>query len=261
VILQPLKDWCSSNGLSLLKDFFQWNSDGDWINWKPPNSPDHIISLFPTLFNNLVGCTPSSRTSPDSQSWGGKTFSVKDGYTHFLSETQGPPPSKIWKELWSRPSFPKVNILCWILVHGKILTAENLLKCGIQGPSRCPFCLSASESIPHIFLECHFSSQIWNLIYLPLSHPPPLSENWNDIFISWKQRYVGSFKNKKQFTLLWRKIPKFVYWELWLAHNQAIFHEKLPPVHSIFAKILWTSSRSFQVQSNWIRSTRCFGTK
>jgi hypothetical protein len=59
-----------------------------------------------------------------------------------------------------------------LLVHGKILTAENLLKHGIQGPSRCPFFLSASESISHLFLECPFSSQVWNLIYLPLSLPP-----------------------------------------------------------------------------------------
>jgi ribonuclease HI len=79
--------------------------------------------------------------------------------------------------------------------------------------------------------------------------PPPLSENWNDLFISWKQRYVGSFKNKKQFTLLWRQIPKFVCWELWLARNQAIFHEKLPPVHNIFAKICGLVAEVFKTKA------------
>jgi len=58
--LRPLKDWCSSKGLSLLKDFCQWNSYGDWINWKSPNASDHINFLLPTFFNNLAGCTPSS---------------------------------------------------------------------------------------------------------------------------------------------------------------------------------------------------------
>jgi hypothetical protein len=30
------------------------------------------------------------------------------------------------------------------LVHGKILTRENILKRGIQGPTRCALCLSHS---------------------------------------------------------------------------------------------------------------------
>jgi hypothetical protein len=248
--LQPLKDWCCSNGFSKLRDFFLWSTEGDWINWKSPNPPDFLNPLLPIFFNNLVGCAPPNRSISDSRSWGGKSFSVKDGYTHLLSEIQGPPPpSNIWKEIWSGPSLPKINTFCWLLVHGKILTAENLLKRGIQGPSHCPFCLTASETITHLFMECNFTTQLWNLIYLPLPISPPPPENWNNLFTFWKQRYVGSFKNKKQFTLLWRQIPKFVCWELWLARNQAIFREKLPPMHSIFAKICGLISEVFKTKA------------
>jgi hypothetical protein len=126
--LQPLKHWCCSNGFSKLWEFFHWNSEGDWTNWKSPNPPDLLNLLLPSFFSNLVGCAPSNHSISDSRSWGGKLFSVKDGYTYLLYETQGPPSSNIWKEIWSGPSLPKINTFCWLLVHRKILTAENLLK-------------------------------------------------------------------------------------------------------------------------------------
>ena len=104
---------------------------------------------------------------------------------------------------------------------------------------------SLSFPFPPLIFRIHPPYFYWKSLLLPNLEPhlpsslssPPLPENWNDLFISWKQRYDGNFKNKKQFTLLWRKIPKFVCWELWLARNQSIFREKLPPMHSIFAKI------------------------
>jgi hypothetical protein len=73
VSLHPLKYWCYSEGLYLLKDFCQWNSDGDWTNWKPSNTPDHIRPLISTFFNNF-GCAPSHLSLPDSHSWGEKMF-------------------------------------------------------------------------------------------------------------------------------------------------------------------------------------------
>jgi hypothetical protein len=210
------------------------------------NLPENLTPLLPVLFNNLVGCAPLNRFTADSRSWGGKPFSVKEGYSHLLSNLPGFPTSKIWKEIWSGPSLPKVNALCWLLAHGKILTAENLLKWGIQGPSRCPLCLEASETINHLFLECNFSLQLWSLIYLPLPNISPLPDNWTTLLTHWKQRYSGSFKNKKGFTLLWKQIPKFVTWEIWVARNQAIFRGKSPSVNISFAKICGITSEVFR---------------
>jgi hypothetical protein len=245
-ILHPLKNWCYMNDLTKLQDFCLWNNEGDWVRWKPPNLPENLTPLLPILFNNLAGCAPLNRFTADSRSWGGKPFSVKEGYSHLLSNLPGFPTSKLWKEIWSGPSLPKVNAFCWLLAHGKILTAENLLKRGIQGPSRCPLCLEASETITHLFLECNFSLQLWSLIYLPLPNISPLPDSWTTLLTHWKQRYSGSFKNKKGFTLLWKQIPKFVTWEIWLARNQAIFHGKSPSVNSSFAKICGITSEVFR---------------
>jgi hypothetical protein len=43
------------------------------------------------------------------------------------------PQSQKYGRKSGRPSLPKVNIFCWLMVHGKILTTENLKKRGILG--------------------------------------------------------------------------------------------------------------------------------
>jgi hypothetical protein len=113
------------NDLHKLQDFCLWNNEGEWVSWKPPILLVNLTPLLHVLFNNLVGCAPINQYTTDSRSWGSKPFSVKEGYSHLLSETLGPPLSKLWKEIWSNPSLPKVNTFCWLLAHGKILTLKT----------------------------------------------------------------------------------------------------------------------------------------
>ena len=61
---------------------------------------------------------------------------------------------RLWKKVWHPDSIPKVNIFTWILMHNKLLTAENLRKTGIIGPSRCAMCNMDKETTSHIFLQC-----------------------------------------------------------------------------------------------------------
>jgi hypothetical protein len=157
--LHPLKYWCYSKGLFLLKYVCIWAPNGDWINSKPMDTPSHLRPLSSLLFNRLDSCAPPNFSKSDFCSWGSSNYSVKEGYSLLQYSFQGPSVSKIWKEIWSKPSLPKVNILCWLMVHVKILTVENFQKHRIMGPYRCPLCLEASKTIPHLFLEFPFSSQ------------------------------------------------------------------------------------------------------
>jgi hypothetical protein len=81
-----------------------------------------------------------------------------------------------------------------------------------------------------LFFDFPFSLQVWDLMLAslhPKFHPP---SNWNEMFVHWKQRYAGSFNKKLLFASLWRQIPKFTCWGIWLARNKAIFQNKsLPP--------------------------------
>jgi hypothetical protein len=209
-ILNPIRLWCLSNGFSKLKDFSEWTTTSLWHSWKSLSPPAQLLPLLPTLLDHLSGCTPLNLQCRDTRCWGSSKYSVKQGYASLLADIPGPPPSKIWSFVWSGPSLPKINAFIWVMVHNKILTAENLQKRGIVGPSRCALCMASEESIQHLFFECPLSIHIWDLMIAPLRslfHPP---SNWNDMFVHWKQRYVGSFNKKLLFASLWRQTPNFI---------------------------------------------------
>jgi hypothetical protein len=128
------------------------------------------------------------------------------------------------------------------MAHGKLLTVDNLQKHGIVGPSRCVLCKGAIETIQHLFFECPFSIQVWDLLYRDLQsrYSPP--SNWNDMFLNLKQTYSSTFIHKPIFKRIWKAVPKFIYWEIWLARNKANFHYisiHHSRVHSLACNLLY----------------------
>jgi hypothetical protein len=55
----------------------------------------------------------------------------------------------------------KINSFIWLLSHGKILTAKNLRKRDIVGPSRCALFSQDEESISHLFVHCNYTTTTW----------------------------------------------------------------------------------------------------
>ena len=108
-------------------------------------------------------------------------------------------------------------------------------------------CRKTQEKIQHLFLECEFVAQIWTPLYMVLSpnYNPPTT--WNNVFVTWRQWYVGRFKHKYLFTHLWKKIPKFVWWEIWFARNKSIFQGYSSNPHQIFAKSCSLITKSFSL--------------
>jgi hypothetical protein len=59
---------------------------------------------------------------------------------------------------------PKINSFIWILVHGCILTTENLRKRGIVGPSRYNLCSQEEEFISHVFVHWPYTKTKWSMV-------------------------------------------------------------------------------------------------
>jgi len=47
------------------------------------------------------------------------------------------------------------------LLKGKILTAKDLKRRGINGPSRCPNYFKVEDTMYHLFIECPFAIECW----------------------------------------------------------------------------------------------------
>lgn len=59
--------------------------------------------------------------------------------------------SKVFKIPWNKVGLPKINTLCWELLDGKVLTAENLKKKGHPRPIKmCTLCIGRRGYLPYL---------------------------------------------------------------------------------------------------------------
>ena len=59
--------------------------------------------------------------------WG--SFSIKEAYNIRLGNHEKD--DGIWKKIWTLNLWPKVALFVWLVVKGRILTSENLRRCGV----------------------------------------------------------------------------------------------------------------------------------
>ena len=158
--LEELSEWACDNGITSLFDLSSWNQNGRWKGWRSIHPPEHLKFAENLMFTILHGKAPINKSSKDVTGWGKNgNYTVKEGFKMLTSDSTATTES-IWKKVWKSYCIPKVNSFIWLLMHNKLLTAENLKKRGITGPSRCALCNSESESTLHIFLQCNVTLQV-----------------------------------------------------------------------------------------------------
>jgi len=85
-------------------------------------------------------------------------------------------------------------------------------------------CRNAGETISHLFIDCDFAKEIWNLILLRLQVHPPQHSSVANLYSSWFQSYAHNIPINSLWYHIWLSIPKFVCWEIWLAGNDLTFN-------------------------------------
>nr|KYP31516.1 Putative ribonuclease H protein At1g65750 family [Cajanus cajan] len=85
-------------------------------------------------------------------------FLFKDAYL-FLKQ----PISKLnWtKIIWNKHVPPSKSFVLWRLLHGKILTEDQLRRKGVIITLVCSHCYNDLETSKHLFCECPFALQLW----------------------------------------------------------------------------------------------------
>eukprot|EP00253_Pinus_taeda_P017560 PITA_17560 len=194
--LRPIHLWMEAKKLKSLYDISIWEQNW-WLGWKHLRIPFNLREQWADLKLSLTGSAPLNRLSEDKYMWdpNGGSYTAKEG---------------------------------------KILTAENLRKRGILGPSICCLCREAEESNNHLFLECTFARNCWKLITSPLS----IGDLPNQISLlqkNWGNSYPYPKKNKTLAKRLWNSIPPNLCWQIWIA-RKCIFNNKKPSIPCILAK-------------------------
>eukprot|EP00253_Pinus_taeda_P035074 PITA_35074 len=166
--LRPLQEWMEDRRITTLYDISSWNKNR-WRDWKELQLPQDLKELWHNLKSSLSGLAPINKEKEDIYIWDtcGGPFSVREAYKS-LQNRNLIANWNLHTATWKSECIPKVKHFNWTLLKGKILTAENLRKRGIQGPSICCFYKAEEESIQHSFLLCTFAQSCWNQLASPL---------------------------------------------------------------------------------------------
>lgn len=90
-----------------------------------------------------------------------KGFSVKSMYNSLQTRR----PKKVYKVVWKLKLPSKIKIFLWLVLWGRILTKDDLLKRGWSGDHHCLFC-AGDETINHLFFHCPVARFVCGVIHI-----------------------------------------------------------------------------------------------
>eukprot|EP00253_Pinus_taeda_P036032 PITA_36032 len=225
----PIIHHLNCKDIQRLDQISKWDlNSGAWIGWEFPATPPVLDSSLKVLQNNLQNRAPIKKGAADGSRWDptGSSYTVKSGYQYICNDTYQNPIWNHWQIIWKLEAIPKVKFFNWLLLKGKVLTAENLKKRGIIGPSICPNCCSAEEIIQHLFLDCPFARRCWiNLSSLGNINWQP-HQSIPETILEWRKNCPWKDKRSKLVKRIWAIIPHNLLWKIWLTRNKKIFQNK-----------------------------------
>jgi hypothetical protein len=143
----------------------------------------------------------------------------------------------------------------WTVAQKGVLSGENLGKRGWEGPSICLLCLQEEESTNHLLLVCPFSSEVWQLALGLGASTPNLPQEIHLLLSNWQALCPFKTANQGHLLALWRTIPKFILWKLWLERNNRLFREenRTPAQVSTRVKALFSESAPYFIKASNLR--------
>eukprot|EP00253_Pinus_taeda_P024410 PITA_24410 len=225
----PFIHHVNNKGSRRLDQLSKWDVDtGAWIDWEFPATPPALEASLKSLQINLQNRAPIKKGAVDGFRWdpSGSSYTIKSGYQLICNNTYQIPIQNHWRLIWKSEAIPKVKFFTWLLLKDNVLTSENLRKRGIIGPSRCPNCCLAEETIQHLFLDCPFAKKCWaNLSSMGNLHWHP-QQSISEAILEWRKSCPWKDNNSEIVKRIWAIIPHNLLWKIWLARNKKIFQNK-----------------------------------
>ena len=160
------------------------------------------------------------------------TFSIKEAF-QIQQSGEGYHQEEKWKKIWHHHFWPKIASFCWLLLRHRVLTWDNLLKRGMNGPSCCVLCFSAPETLDHLLEACGFASELWDRGEQRFKRWARVRGNPSETITIWPPKI---FKNAI-LNRLWELFPGFLVWEIWKERNRHIFEGKSRPPDKVWLNI------------------------
>eukprot|EP00253_Pinus_taeda_P010187 PITA_10187 len=218
----PIVNWLNNKGLHHLSQIAEWDAHTRaWIGWHFPEPPNMLEDNLNTLKKLLHSKAPVQEGSIDGYRWDptGTHYTVKAGHQYLCDNTYQMGIWNQWKLVWKAEAPPKVKFFIWLLLRGKTLTTENLIKRGILGPSRCPNCCRSEETMQHLFLECPVAKECWKRMASIGESTWTAQSTIGETIYHWRKKCPWKEKRSELAQRVWNTIPYTLLWRIWLARN------------------------------------------
>jgi hypothetical protein len=67
-------------------------------------------------------------------------------------------------QIWKARVEPKCRFFDWLVLHNRILIADNMIKKNWACNPNCPLCYCLLESVNHLLIARNYSEALWNII-------------------------------------------------------------------------------------------------
>lgn len=158
-------------------------------------------------------------------------------------------PSPLLRAIWSWQGPERVRLFRWKLGHHALLTNEFRFQRNLSDHAAFPRCNLTSESLIHVFRDCHFATDVWIVV----GHGSLALD-----FFS-QPLDAGLLQQMRSSELIgntpWALIFTITLDNIWYARNNLIFHQHALTWEELTFKIPSICSQILESHSQ----ERCFG--
>lgn len=171
----------------------------------------------------------------DQLRWGrrdGGEFTLKEA-RHYIVGHDYRDLEPHWERLCNLPQWSKIKTFMWLVLHKKILSWENLVKRGFNGPSRCHLYEGQEETINHMLYGFPYTTDLWDWVAILYHQTDRVREDILATLRNWRVQYTEN----EIVNLCWGLTLGFVNWEIWKERNRTIFHNESLPIIKLIESI------------------------
>ena len=173
--------------------------------------------------------------------WDSKgVFTTKSVYhAHFKTKITCDVAEAIWKS-WAPM---KCKLPMWLIIRGRVWTADRLARRGLPRNDKCPFCNVADEDVQHLFVGCAVVNIIWGHL-LPWCNlhqlTPPSQANLQKWWLQARSNVNGKLMRRLDSLVI------LVVWMIWRERNNRIF-EKIAKTTTALIEIIKQEAKQWVI--------------
>ena len=133
--------------------------NNNWVSHVCPLLTSEEIHEYVTLWQE-IRLLPRDEGADDEIIWRWTTNGEYTTSSAYRIQSMGHFKKMSITPIWKAKAESKCKIFAWILLHRKILTADNLERRGWPHDPLCKLCNSAPETSPHLCKDCPYTNVV-----------------------------------------------------------------------------------------------------